>query len=127
MPAVATVVTVAATAVLAIFFHRYIAGRALAWACGGFLFAALQAHSYLQHVWPETHAEDRVRADATIESIPAARGDGWLFDALIHIEAPHPVAHELRVRLISRDPTVQPHAGERWNLLIAMRPPRASI
>ncbi len=93
----------------------------------GFLFAAVQTQAHLRLVWPESRADERARVTAIIESIPEARGKDWAFDAMVRIEAPRPGANDLHVRMISRDSTVRPHAGERWRLLISLRPPRATF
>jgi len=127
LPTAAIFAVTAFLAALAAGWRRYRPLRIVAWACCGFLFAGWQAHRHLQLVWPEASADERVRVSAAIETIPVARGDGWLFDALIHIEAPRPAKDRLRVRVISRDPSVQPHAGEHWQLLLTLRPPRATL
>src|SRR5262245_44518167 len=65
----------------------------------GFLYTAFQAHDYLQQRWPPTRADDRVIAQVIIDTVPAARDDGWAFDGEVRIEAPERVATPLRVRL----------------------------
>jgi competence protein ComEC len=108
-------------------FRRYGVARGSFWACCGFLLAAYQAHQYLQLRWPTQAADERVRAEVIVASIPVTRGEDWLFDASVRIKAPHPRTETLNVRVISRDPAVRPHAGERWQLLLAMRPPLAAL
>jgi competence protein ComEC len=98
--------------------------------CGlsvGFLYAGLHAYEYLHERWPAARAEDRVIAEVIVDTIPVARDAAWSFDGIVTIEAPKPMAQPLRVRLISRDPEVRPHAGERWRLLLTLRPPRARV
>jgi competence protein ComEC len=127
MPHTLLATAVALTVPLALVWRRHVLSRATAFACCGFLFAAAHAHHHLQRTWPEDSANERVRADVVVETIPTARGDGWSFDGRIRIIAPRPSQYELHTRLISRDPAVRPHAGERWHMLLALRPPQASL
>lgn len=127
MPAIPLYIVAALTIVAGFIWRRYAAVCVLAYAGCGFLFVAGQAQLYLQRVWSAQFADERVLAQAVIESIPAARNDGWSFDARLRIEAPQPFNHELRARLISRVASVRPHAGERWRLLVKLRPPRTSF
>ena len=101
-------------------------------ACCGFLFAGYHARDYLAHRWPEGLSDERVIASVVVDSIPARIDAGWSFDGTLRIEAPDKapaVAYagwgdDLRVRLVSRDASLHPRAGERWRLLVALRPPR---
>jgi competence protein ComEC len=93
----------------------------------GFLYTAAHAHTYLQQRWPTSRAEDRVIAQVIIDTVPAARDGAWLFDGEATLEAPDLRAQPLRVRLIWRDTEDRPHAGERWRLLLSLRPPRARV
>lgn len=127
LPSVTIACVLCAMALLALLCSRFTAARLALWACGGFLLTWLHAHQWLQLRWPESAADERVRAVVVVESIPMARGADWLFEATVRIEAPTPQANALRVRLISRDPDVRPHAGERWRLLLALRPPSAHL
>lgn len=101
--------------------------------CGlvvGFSHASLQVSSYLETRWPQSRSEDRVIASVLIESIPVRKGEATLFDAVATIEAPEstPSAlRELRVRVVSRAKEFVPHVGERWRLLLALRPPKARV
>jgi competence protein ComEC len=95
--------------------------------CGlavGYLHAELQARSYLTARW---QAEQRVFATVTIDTIPSGTVDSLSFDGIATITAPTPVARSLRVRLLSRAPEVTPHVGDRWNLLLTLRPPRGRV
>src|SRR5690606_4513333 len=100
--------------------------RSAAVAAAGFLYAAWQAHDYLQHRWPEALTGERVLATAVVEGVPAVDVFGWSFDAVIEIEAPIP-RRTLRVRAISRESEVRPRAGERWQLVLTLRPPRGRL
>ncbi|HVY79690.1 MAG TPA: DNA internalization-related competence protein ComEC/Rec2 [Steroidobacteraceae bacterium] len=85
--------------------------------CGvalGFLHASVQAHVYLAERW---RTDERVITDLTVDTIPIIRGDTAFFDGI--------TASGLRVRLTSRDGELHPHVGERWHLLLSLRPPRA--
>jgi competence protein ComEC len=101
-------------------------------ACCGFLFAGYHARDYLAHRWPGGLSDERVIASVVVDSIPARIDSGWSFDATLRIEAPEksPAAaytgwgDELRVRLVTRDASFHPRAGERWRLLVALRSPR---
>jgi competence protein ComEC len=115
------------TVPLALILRRNAATRALACACCGFLFAAAQAGQHLQQTWPEARTDERVFADVVVATIPLARGEGSSFDASIRITSPATLKRALRARLISRDAAVQPQVGERWHLLLALRPPRAAL
>jgi competence protein ComEC len=46
------------------------------------------------------------------------------FDALVEVESPDRFETSLRARLVSRDDAFQPRAGERWRLLLSLRPPQ---
>ncbi len=102
--------------------------------CCGFLLADYFAAEHLAHRWPPALADERVIAWVIVDSIPAPVDSGWVFDGIVRIETPErPPARAsasatlwrdaFRARLISRDPEVRPHAGERWRLLLSLRPP----
>jgi competence protein ComEC len=93
----------------------------------GFLYAALHAHLYLEQRWPDSRTDDRVIAEVIVDTVPAARGGDWSFDGEVMIEAPERATRPLRVRLIWRDAESRPRAGERWRLLLSLRPPRARV
>ncbi len=93
----------------------------------GFLYTAAHAYLYLQHRWPTSRADERVVAQVVIDSVPAARDSAWAFDGVATLEAPEPGAQPLRVRLIWRNAEGRPRAGERWRLLLSLRPPRARV
>lgn len=107
-------------------------GLVMCGVCCGFLFATHFARDYLSHRWPESLSGERVIASVIVDSIPARVEGGWSFDGILSIEAPAtPPARapagwgeELRVRLVSRDASFRPRAGERWRLLLVLRPPR---
>jgi competence protein ComEC len=117
---------------LAAFLGRHLrACRLIVWACCGFLYAGVQAQSQLQRSWPVARADERVEGVARIESIPRLRGADISFDARVRLRPRGPAgsrgARELRVRVISRDPLVIPRAGERWVMVLALRPPRGPV
>ena len=113
-------------------FRRWWPAVAVCGACCGILFAGFHARDYLAHRWPQELSDERVIAGVVIDSIPARTGSGWSFDGTVRIETPErsPLAgyagwgDPLRVRLVSRDATFRPRAGERWRLLLGLRPPR---
>ncbi len=94
---------------------------------GGFLHAAIQAHLYCSDRWPSALAGERVIAQVIIDTIPVTHGDSRSFDGIVTIEKPVRMATPIHVRLNSRAPEVTPHAGERWRLLLTLRPPRARV
>lgn len=98
--------------------------------CGiavGFLLTSIQAHLYLKDRWPTQRDGDRVIATVIIDTIPVIRGDSRSFDAIATIDNPTPTPNALRVRITSRAPEVAPHVGDRWRLLMTLRPPRARV
>jgi competence protein ComEC len=99
------------------------AGAVLCGAALGWLHAGYHAADYLEDRWSANLAGERVIAQVIVDSIPAPRDGGWSFDAIARIERPDGHPYPLRVRLISRDASVQPHSGERWRLLLTLRPP----
>lgn len=103
--------------------------------CGagcGFLFAAFHARDYLAHRWPDKLADERVIASVVVDSIPAPVDAGWAFDGIVRIDTPERPpeganaiwGEAFRARLLSRDSDVRPHAGERWRMVLSLRPPR---
>ena len=105
--------------------------RVVCGACCGFLFADHCARDHLS--WPARLTDERVVAQVIVDSIPAPLEEGWAFDGVVRIERPEQppegvsaaVWHEaFRARLIARDPAFRAHAGERWRLLLSLRPPR---
>ena len=115
---------------------RWRPAMAVCGACCGFLFAGYYARDYLAHRWPESLSDERVIASVLVNSIPARNEAGWSFDGVVRVERPSSAPHnapaqtaaewgdKLRVRLVSRDPGFRPRAGERWRLLLTLRPPR---
>jgi len=102
-------------------------GMILCGACFGAVFAGIHAHQYLEQRWPEARADDRVIGRVVIDTIPARRDAALTFDGIVTVEAPATSAQTLRVRLVSRDASFRPRAGEQWRLLLALRPPRARV
>jgi competence protein ComEC len=103
---------------------RFAAAVTLCGLCCGGLFAGYHADRYLDARWPERLSDERVIASVVIDSIPAPRDTGWAFDAEVEVESPQTLVRTLRVRLMSRDPSFRPVAGERWRLLLSLRPPQ---
>jgi competence protein ComEC len=109
-----------------------VAAMAACGGCCGFLFAAYYARDYLEHRWPERLDGERVIASVVVDSIPAPLDAGWAFDGIVRIDTPQRAPEEaeavwgeaFRARLVSRDGAFRPHAGERWRLLLSLRPPR---
>jgi competence protein ComEC len=91
----------------------------------GFLYCAAHAHVYMKQRWPASRADDRVIAQVIVDTVPAARGGDWSFDGEVMIEAPERSTRTLHARLMWRDAESRPRAGERWRLLLSLRPPRA--
>lgn len=95
--------------------------------CGaslGWLLAGEHAAKYLDARWPAKLAGERVIAQVIVDSIPAPRDGGWAFEGVVHIERPDGFPRPFRARLVSRDESLRPYAGERWRMLLTLRPPR---
>jgi competence protein ComEC len=99
--------------------RRSRAGIAAACALLGFAITTFHVLAWIEARWPEHASGDRVLADAVVESIPVDGGDAWSFDVIVRNVG--------KLRVISRDRNVLPRAGERWQLLLALRPPRAHV
>jgi competence protein ComEC len=112
-------------------WRRWRFAAAVCGACCGFLFAACHARDTLSHRWPERLEDERVIARVVVDSIPAPLESGWAFDGVVRIERPERApagvsvawGDAFRVRLVSRDPQVRPHAGEEWRMLLSLRAP----
>jgi len=100
---------------------------ALGGLCCGFALAAFHAADYLALRWPARLDGERVIANAIVDSIPAPMDAGWTFDADVQIEAPVALVQSLRARIVVRDPSFRPAAGEKWRLLLALRSPRGRV
>src|SRR5262245_24003135 len=107
--------------------RRWRPAIAVASAAAGFVLASAHAHDYLQQRWPAVADDERAFVGLVVDEVPVVRGDAWQFEGVARLQSP--VAHErwLRIRAISRDARVRPHAGERWRLLLALHPPRAHV
>jgi competence protein ComEC len=127
LPRAAVALAIGAVAVSAVFVRKCHGVRLVIWGCCGFLLAFLHAQHQLRNVWPESSAGERVRARIVVESIPEPRGGDWSFDATARLAEPGAHSQELHVQVLSRDPAVRPHAGERWDLVLTLRPPRAAL
>src|SRR5262245_5830956 len=123
LPHTAVALAIGMVAMSAVFARRYRSASLAVWACCGFLLALLHAQHHLQKLWPESSAGERVRARIVVESIPEPRGEDWSFDATARLAAPREQSRELHMHVLSRDPTVRPHAGEQWDLVLTLRPP----
>jgi competence protein ComEC len=91
---------------------------AVACAMLGFAVTAFHASAYLERRWPAARAGERVLADLVVETIPVGHGDAWSFDAS---------THGSMFRVISRDRSVRPRAGERWELVLTLRAPQSRL
>jgi competence protein ComEC len=116
----AALVAVAAFAL----FRRFATGVVVCGACCGMLWTAYHAREYLNHRWPSRLADERVIASVVVDSIPVPIGTDWAFDGIAFVEAPASLRQPLRVRVVQRDAAIRPRAGERWRMLLALRPPR---
>jgi len=127
MPHAAVIVAVAIAMPIAFLAgKRWPILRVVSWACAGWLLAAAAAHEWLEVRWPETAAGERLLVEAIVEDIPVATPYGYRFDAKLTTLRPGP-GRELRARLTVRDHDMRPRAGERWQLLVALQPPRGRL
>lgn len=112
-------------------WRRWRYAAAVCGACCGFLFAGCHARDSLSQRWPERLEDERVIARVVVDSIPAPVESGWVFDGVVRIERPQRApagasvawGDAFRVRLVSREPEVRPHAGERWRMVLSLRAP----
>jgi competence protein ComEC len=98
--------------------RRSHAWSAVAFAMLGYSLTAFHASDDLWKRWAGARDGERILADVIVETIPVSHGDAWSFDASVR---------GLNVRVISRDMSVRPRAGERWHLVLAMRAPKARV
>jgi competence protein ComEC len=99
----------------------------LACLLGGFVVTGLVAQARLDARWPAARAGERVLVSGEVASLPARRGAAIEFDLQARVIAPVTLARELRVRVQWRAPQVAPRAGERWQLVLRLQPPRAPV
>ncbi len=106
-----------------------VASRQVMLACllGGLVVTGAAAQVRLEARWPAARAGDRALVTGVIDSLPVRRGDGVEFDLVGELIAPPSQARALRVRVTWRSPPVAPRAGERWRLVLRLRPPRAPV
>ncbi|HEY8510257.1 MAG TPA: DNA internalization-related competence protein ComEC/Rec2 [Steroidobacteraceae bacterium] len=126
LPSVVTLVVVLLAGVLGVVFARFRVAALSAWVCAGFLLVFVHAREYLSLRWNDASGS-RVLVSATVDTIPHMSVVGWEFEVVADIEAPRKLEEPRRLRLVSRDPNVQPRAGERWKLLVTLQPPRARL
>lgn len=89
----------------------------------GQLLAGLHSAQWLRLRLPEAGADTRVLAEGIIQSVPAREGVALRFDLRaesIQGVALSPAERTLRVEW--RDPHARPRVGERWRLLLRLRP-----
>jgi competence protein ComEC len=99
--------------------------RAVAAMIGGFLLVWWQVRSYEQQRLPEQF-DQRLLSTATIEGLPLRRGDDWYFTAQLQAAGASP-AFSGTVRAALRwSGAPEVHAGERWQLLVALHAPAQS-
>jgi competence protein ComEC len=79
---------------------------------------AFHADDVLTKRWPVALEGERRLTEVIVETIPVGLGDAWSFDAS---------ANGSNLRVVSRDMSVRPRAGERWQLLLALRAPQARV
>jgi competence protein ComEC len=99
----------------------------LACLLGGFVATSALAQARLAARWPASLAGERVLVAGVIDSLPARRGDAFEFDLRGDVLAPASRARSIRVRVRWRAPPAAPRAGERWQLVLRLQPPRAAL
>jgi competence protein ComEC len=127
LPSVVTLAVVVLASAVGIAIARRVRVAALSvWVCVGSLLAFIHARDYVSLRWNDASGS-RVLISATVDAIPHMSVVGWEFEVVADIEAPRSLGRPRRLRLISRDRSVQPRAGERWKLLVTLQPPRSRL
>jgi competence protein ComEC len=100
---------------------------AAAWWLAGLLCSEWAVQQQLRQRWPVERGEQRVVALVAVDSVPVPRGVGREFDADVQVLTPTLPAVRLRARITAASARFRPQAGERWQLLLRLRPPRAVL
>jgi competence protein ComEC len=92
----------------------------------GFALTTVRTAGQIGDRWPAQRDGERVLAVARIVSIPVAETHGMSFDAELALNERAERRH-LRARVLSRVPSVRPDVGDTWQLVVALRSPRARL
>lgn len=127
VPAKWAIVALGVAAVLCGLLGRRGAGlHCIAWGGGGFVLAALAAGAWAEARWSEALAGERVLAEVVVDGVPVAGSTGWRFDADLELRSLAP-GRRLRARLTWPQHELRPQAGERWQLVLVLQPPRGQL
>lgn len=105
----------------------WVAGFAIVGGIGSVmaLCTLVMALDQLARRWSSADEGSRVIAEVVVESLTRRSGRTLEFDAALRIDAPAPLARDLRARVSWHDaPSTAPRAGERWRLLLRLDTPR---
>lgn len=124
----------AALAILAVALAASLAWRAghslaailATWLLAGLMLSAVTTAQRLAERWPQARSGERVLALARIVSIPVDEEYGTAFDAALALD-PRAGGQQLRARIVWVHPQPRPQVGERWQLAVRLRAPRAAL
>ncbi|HNR23369.1 MAG TPA: DNA internalization-related competence protein ComEC/Rec2 [Steroidobacteraceae bacterium] len=97
-----------------------------AWLLAGLVCAAVTTSLRLAERWPQSRSGERVLVTARVASIPVDEEYGTAFDALLTLD-PRAGGQRLRARIVWVHPQPRPQVGERWQLAVRLRAPRAAL
>lgn len=102
--------------------------RAVLWFAAGLAFSAWVMTQQIAQRWPVANDEQRVLVELRIDSLLGERGGAWNGDGEIRILRPD-IQAGLRRRIRFSWPMrgEAPQAGETWQLLMRLTPPRARL
>jgi competence protein ComEC len=97
--------------------------RLISLAAFGFLWALLSAHWYFMHLLPESMIGEDIWIEGYISEIPGKEGRVQRFPmTLSHADTPHDYFPK-HIRLSWYGAKQQVNAGEKWRLLVRLKPP----
>lgn len=102
--------------------------RSLAWIAAGMALTVQVLDAELERRWPVVRDQERVLVVMRIDSLLGERGGAWVGDGEIRILRPDGEPQpSRRVRFSWSMRGMAPSAGETWQLLMRLAPPRARL
>lgn len=102
--------------------------RCLAWSAAGLALTCQVLFAELERRWPAARDQQRVLVEMRIDSLLGERGGAWAGDGEIRILRPDAETdYRRRVRFSWPMRGTAPRAGETWQLLMRLAPPRARL